>query len=385
MHKTLLLVLYFAFTAVLCTKAQDKVYRIGVFASLYLDSAFLETEYRFDNQMPRYMLPGLEFVQGAMMAMDSVKSAQIRLQVYDIRSAGQTLENLKAKGVFDSLNLMIGAVTGTDYRTMAALASAYRIPFVSATFPNDGGIRNNPYTIIINTTLPEHIRAIYQFLLKVWPTANLIWIRKKGVMEDRLANYLNDLNKGNGNSKLLNIRPLTVPDSFGVREIVPLLDSNRTNVIIAGSLDENFGRLLASASQQLMKTYKPVLVGMPTWENIKELQRPEMKEIEIYYTTTFYMSPASRWTNDFVKLFSEKTYARPSDLAGKGFELTYYFANLLLKHEGQVMRNLSDKSYRLFTDFDFKPVAMGGTGTDYIENKKIYLLKRQNNTLTRIN
>lgn len=365
-------------------RAQEKIYRIGVFASIYLDSAFIDTSYQFENQMPRYILPGLEFVQGAMMAMDSVKSNQIAMEVFDIRSAGQTIQALSEKGVFESLDLMIGAVTGNDFKQLSEIALTYQLPFVSATYPNDGGIRKNPYTYLINATLPNHINSIHKYMMSQWPTANIVWCRKKGSMEDRLLGYLNEANKGSGNSKLLNVRNLLLTDSFNTKDLLPLLDSNKTNVVIAGSLDENFGRRLALKSIPLQKSYAPQLVGMPTWENIKELQKPEFKDLNIYFTTTFYIAPNAKWGQEFTKRFSEQTFGRPSDLASKGFELSYFFANLMLKHGAGWTKQLSDKSHRLFTDFDFKPVSFNGTEIDYVENKKIYLLKRNQQTLTKI-
>ena len=383
MQKFLLAILL-CFSVVHASHAQEKAYRVGIFASIYLDSAFIDTSYQFENQMPRYILPGLDFVQGSMMAMDSLKSKQITFQIFDIRSEEQSIASLSANKIFDSLDLMIGSVAGNDYKMLTDLALAHKLPFVSATFPNDGGVRNNPYTILINATLPNHISSVHRYILSQWPTANIVWCRKKGSMEDRLQGYFNDANKGTGNSKLLNFRTVNLTDSLTTKELLPLLDSNRTNIVLAGSLDENFGRRLAQQLLPLQKSYKPQVIGMPTWENIKELQKSDFKELAIYFSATFYQAPNAKWGQEFTKTFTEKTFGRPSDLASKGFELTYYFANLLLQYGDSMMQHLNEKDFRLFTDFDFKPVSLNGTQIDYIENKRIYLLKRQQQVLTKV-
>jgi hypothetical protein len=48
-------------------------YHIAVFLPLYLDSAFdASGNYRFEQNFPKYLNPGLEFYEGLELAMDSL-------------------------------------------------------------------------------------------------------------------------------------------------------------------------------------------------------------------------------------------------------------------------------------------------------------------------
>ena len=47
--------------------------KIALFAPLYLDSAFEGANYKFDKSFPKFLNPGLEFYQGAQMALDSLQ------------------------------------------------------------------------------------------------------------------------------------------------------------------------------------------------------------------------------------------------------------------------------------------------------------------------
>src|SRR5664279_3667742 len=61
-------------------------YHIAVFLPLYLDSAFdASGNYRFDQNFPKYLNPGLEFYEGLQMAVDSLKKKNFTLDitVYD--------------------------------------------------------------------------------------------------------------------------------------------------------------------------------------------------------------------------------------------------------------------------------------------------------------
>lgn len=363
-----------------------KQYRVGIFASLYFDSSFTGTNYRFANQMPKYILPGFDFVQGALMAVDSLNSAKtIKVIVYDLRSAGQSLLQLSKQNTFDSLDLMIGAVTGTEYRQLADLALLKNIPFVSATYPNDGGITNNPFTIIVNPTLPTQCEAIYRFIQRNNPLANIVYARKSGQQDDRLAGYFNKYNQGTNGSQLLKWKTVLLTDTFSAANLRNSLDSEKTNLIICGSLDEGFGTRLITTAHTLSKNFPIELMGMPTWEGLKDLNKPELNELVIYYSSTFFNTGTVKWTN-FSKTFTDATNGRPSDLAYRGYELSWHFINLLLKYDRNMMQNLNDKSFRSFTEFDFKPIFNSTNGKpDYFENKRIYMLKRSSGLISRMN
>ncbi len=377
-------------TATLHSLAQvnnsTKTWHIGIFVNLYLDSSFAGNIYKYGSQMPRHILPGLDFAQGALMAFDSLNtSGQIRVSIYDVRSANQSIAKLKTKNSFDSLDIMIGAVSGNDYRNLADIAFQKNIPFISATYPNDGGITNNPYTVIVNSTLPVHCEALYNFVLKTYPTENIIYLRKNGQQEERLASYFENSNKGNTGSSLLKWKNITVADSFYTSSLESSLDSEKINVIIVGSLDEKFGARLINNAQQLSKKYKLQLVGMPTWENLKEITKPEVKEIPIYYSTTFVNHGTLKWIS-FNKAFATATNGRPSDQAYKGYDITHLFTQLLLKYGTDLIKNINDKSLKLLLDYDFKPVLSKITGKpDYYENKRVYIMKRSNGYISRMN
>src|SRR5690606_17129358 len=71
------------------TPAPPQRHKIAIFAPLYLDSAFdASLSYRHGNSFPKYINPGLEFYEGADLAIDSLRREGIALEifVYDSRS-----------------------------------------------------------------------------------------------------------------------------------------------------------------------------------------------------------------------------------------------------------------------------------------------------------
>ena len=63
-------------------------HKIAIFTPLYLDSLFDDAgNYKADKTFPKYINAGLEFYEGAQMALDSLekRAAPLEVFVYDIK------------------------------------------------------------------------------------------------------------------------------------------------------------------------------------------------------------------------------------------------------------------------------------------------------------
>lgn len=367
--------------------SQTKQHQVGIFLPLYLDSAFDASDnYRYGKGFPRQSISALEFFTGAEFALDSLnkEGKNMRVHVFDIRSSGQGVADLARNPLLDSLDLMIGAVSGQEYLQLAGLAHSRNTPFVSATYPNDGGVKNNPNVIIANPKLNTHLQAIYSYVVRNLGTGRIIYARRKNSADDRIADIFKSLNQSPGGG-VLNMETLLLDDQPDPQAIAAKLDSVRQNVIICGSVDENFGRNLAVAVLTHTKTHAVNLVGMPTWESIRDLQKNEFRVLPIYYSNSFF-NDGNAWSVSFEEAYRRKTYSKPSDMAYKGYELTWYFSRLLNSYDSSLLKHLEDNSINLLTDFDFRPVMWNksSAGPDYFENKRVYILKRHNGTVSKM-
>lgn len=367
--------------------SSDKTIRVGLFAPVYLDSVFNNGQYKYKDQMPKIVIPGLDFTEGAQIALDSIKTTvPVKVFVYDYKSTNQTISKLILANTFDSLDIIIGSVGAAEFKQLADIAVKKNIPFVSATYPNDGGITANPNTIILNATLNTHCSGIYNYILKALPASKITLLKKQGVVEERIAAQFYKLNTGNTGKPLLTISTTLLKDSFDISAIESLLDSTRVNTIVAGSLDENYGKRIAYSCAVLSKKYSINLIGMPNWDGIKDFSKPDYKNLTIFYSTSFYNDETDKWSTAVKAVFKERTNGTAMDMVYKGFESTYYFLSLLLKNKNAFMSNLNDKSYKVFTDYDIKAVRNNNKSIipDYFENKKVYIIKKLNGQVTKI-
>jgi hypothetical protein len=374
----------FAFTANAQTDSSKKIstYRVGIFAPLYLDSVFSNGSFRYKQGFPKFIVPAVEFVQGAEIAFDSMKvgNENVEAFIYDTRAYSKSIAYLIKNKQLDNLDLIIGSVKDADYRYLADFALAKKIPFISATHPNDGGVTANPFTVIMNSTLKAHCEAIYSYLLQTHGTDNIYFCRRAGVQEDKIAAYFKMLNEQDGKA-LLNIQTISLDSSITSDFFRTKLDSNRQSVILGASLDETFAKGLSLACVDLHKKYPLTLIGMPNWDGFASLhKKDDFEDLPIHFTSPYYNGKWDSYSKMLITAYGKKFKNKPTDMAFKGFEMTYMFTKLLIKYPNDFVGHINDKSIKVFCDYNIKPVLLKKENTtpDYLENKHLYFVRLMN-------
>lgn len=354
-------------------------HKIAVFTPLYLDSAFdASGNYRYNKTFPKYLGAGLEFYQGVQLALDSLqkRGAPLEVTIYDSRSRKSNLAQQLNSPEMNNVEMIIGHSSVSETKLLADAALRRKIPFISATLPNDAGISNNPYLVVLNSTLQTHIEGLYRFLQKYHSLDRIVVFRRSGTQEDQIRDFINDYGKATS-SVPLKIQFAEVGSSFSAETVARYLDSTKKTICIAGSLDEGFGTQLSGHLGSLAKTYPVTLFGMPTWDNFN-FGKSEFSGLEVVYSSPFYYSRtlnplSNRLTEDFTNRMSTK----PSDMFYRGYETMLRFAVLLLDTKKDVASNLSRKGNTVFTAFDIQPVFKDRSAMtlDYFENKNLYFIK----------
>lgn len=382
MNKFLLILVFL--TGFHTSKAQfgKRTIRVGLLTSFYLDQHFTDSlTLKSPKDFPRLAVSGLEFYEGASLAIDSLNKngISVKMQVFDLQSQNGNINTLIKNATFEQFDMIIAQASGPEINQLALIAKEMKIPFINATHPNDRGIRDNPYFIIANPTLNAHLEFLQQQIANKWSFANIIWIRRQNAVDNKLEDSFKEINARKGTKKI-SFNTFTVGDLPAIQEISPLIDTTKTNVFIAGSLDDKFGASLVAALNTYPKKGLLNVVGMPNWENLKEIQVSKFAGLPIYFSSPFYISPTNSWAKEMDELFKNNIYTKASLSAFKGFELTYYFVSVFSKHSRVYVEDPADILFTPLNDLAFKAVKTKGPEgpVDYFENKKLYLLRRLN-------
>lgn len=359
---------------------------IPLFADAVPDSIFYSSA---KTNLPKNVLPGLEFYNGVMMAIDTLNKehSRVEISIYDTKQTHESLGTLLKKPELSNVGLMIAAITNTaELKLFADQALTNHIPFISATYPNYVGVMQNPSFVLLNSSFPTHLEGLYRHMQRYYSSNTIIAVTRKGTTENYIKNYITDINK-NTTSAPLKIKWINADgNNTSVSNLVANLDSTKKNIVFVASPLERFG-LHVVKTLSIKESYETTAIGMPTWDGIKELDKPDCKNVEIVFSTPFlYYSQNLNLSSLINKRYKEKYYSRPSDMVFKGFETTYHFTKLLQKHKDSLANNLSDTAFTLFNEFKLEPVKIRKTSTkpDFLENKKLYFIKKQEGSVKSI-
>ncbi|MEJ7828441.1 MAG: hypothetical protein WKF91_09605, partial [Segetibacter sp.] len=93
-----------------------KPLKVAIFAPLYIDDAFEGSTYTLGkSNLPKNILPGLEFYNGVMMAVDSLSNEGVNMEVsiYDTKQSSRSLSQILAAPELSNTGLLIAAITNT--------------------------------------------------------------------------------------------------------------------------------------------------------------------------------------------------------------------------------------------------------------------------------
>ncbi len=364
-----------------------KPLRIAVVAPLYLDSAFNGYSYTLSQtSIPKMFLPGLEFYNGVMMAVDSLEKENVKAEVwiYDSRKEGQTTQSLVNEMQGHKFSFVIASIgNAAEQKVFSDYSFNNTIPFISATYPNDANITGNPMFLMVNPTWKTHVGAVAKYIKDNYPTAKTIVVTKTGALEDRILKELND---AKSKKNMPSFTAVSLSDDLTADDLLPSLDKTKQNVIICGSLNEEFGKNLIKTLNGVTG-YSNVLIGMPTWHGMSGTTGSNCKNITLVYTTPYnYRTYGSRIATLSAN-YKDKYNASPGDMVFKGYETMYHFTRLYQQQQGNFIIKTSEPSYKVANDYNFVAVRQNENSVlpDYQENKKIYFIKVVNGAVQSVN
>jgi hypothetical protein len=374
------------FIVVMCfytsnAKAQSpaaKVPKIAVFSPLYLDSTFGTKGYKYGKIIPSFAIQGVEYYYGAKAAMDSLYNDEVKCHYYifDSKSTTKPISNLIKNNELDSMDMLIGSVSGMDVKYLADYALQKNIPFVSATFPNVANVTANPNFVILNSTLKSITEKLYNFLSAKLKDQKIVVFTKDGKQEERVLNYIKEMEANDLGSKM-NITYANLGTTVNETTILPYVDSTVLTTYVIGSTDVSFAKSLAKTIAKYKLQEQSNMVGLPTWHDADDLNAKEFNGMFFYYITPTLKS-SSIIATELGNSFKAKYGSNPSDNMYRGYESIYKFTKLYIKNgKAEFMKYINDTEFSTISNYDIKPVTISTLNAtpDYYENKKLTVVK----------
>lgn len=332
--------------------------------SSFTDSATASNGISIDPQAEGF----LEFYEGALLAVDSLKQngMNVELYVFDASNQNMVLALLQLD-VFRELNLIIGPVYPELQHSVASFAAKNRIPMVSPLASTGNYEQNNPYFFKVNPTKEYQNQQTAQYIGNEFRDKNFILLPMNGNSKSTEF-HLAEL----GKQKLIAARQNTLGgrnlfheynfQKQGWKAIKPLLDETGENVFMIPSDNEAQVSVAVTNLNALAEDYNVVLIATSNLPKMKSIQTENYHHVRLRYLSPIFVDYTKPLVKRFVSQYREVYAGEPTQFSHQGFDVTYYFLSALHRYGRDFKSCLTQYPMELTQmNFHFRKVApMGG-------------------------
>ncbi|MEA1876613.1 MAG: hypothetical protein U9N86_07090, partial [Bacteroidota bacterium] len=297
-----------------------------------------------ENDMYREALRFLEFLEGALLAIDSLRLSGLSMNVhiFDTERSPNTVRNLVTSGALDQMDLIFGPVYPETLEIASIFSRIKKIPIVSPLSSKGIGIDDNPYLFQVNPTeeMQHDLASIYlsrfydKNILLVKDTNDLNYMTSR--YSSNIRNYLTyKINASDLRYRQILFtdkdRAVSLDDSLAFR-LEDVLSLRRENLIIIPSTNKVFVADMINRLNNLSLHYDITIFGKPQWGKFDALQLESLYNLNLHYYTNFsnpYVNYADPLIRDMCKKYRQNFNNQPDRFSFQGFDISYYFIKAL--------------------------------------------------------
>ncbi len=352
----------------------NKIFKIAVLLPL-----FIQENTRLKNQDEYYQNSGrfFEFYHGLLLAAKQMKIEGLSVEFYlkDTRASTATTKSILQKEQMQDMDLIIGPVHSANFKIASDFARNNRINIVAPFQLREySKALSNPYVFIASPNENTEIANISTFLTKSYDKSVLMLhngtakeaekiklFRKNLILAALPYNDIHEIVFKSVNYKTGHKSSIENALSLGLY-----------NIVIVPSNDQVFITDMVTKLNYLTKRYKIVLYGLHAWEKLRNIEISYLRNLRFHYGTSSYVNSKNQDVKIFKKRYKAYFNGIPSTYACMGYDISYYFMNLL-KDYGKdfqfCVQSTSNKKYSKGLQYDFnfrRDIPFEGFENDWV-------------------
>lgn len=334
--------------------------------------------YRMEEKVPQ-AVPYLEFFQGSMLALDSMRKTGMKLEVnyYDTRKSMARMDEILMEQGMDDMDLIIGPFFPYNLEIASSFARRHRIPMVTP-FNNDlAFLSDNPYLFQVNPSLERSYVELAK-LVASKHDYNIVYVREEDSL-DREKNALLQELIFDGFDDYRPEEPVVFKElvlTLGhTDEIVHSLSKDRKNLVIVPSRNEALASRVVNTLYFRLNDYEIEMIGTPQWTEFSSIDSRSYHGLGLMFFSSFWMDYLDPKVDEYLKVYRDHFYAEPGAMTRQGmnygiegFDITFYFMNALREFGPRFILSLDEYDPQLVLDqYHFSRISSSGG----YENSKI--------------
>jgi len=353
--------------------------KTAVDAELYCKSPSLSTSYNVAMMIPFFLnkagevhvpendaatrnfksLNFIEFYEGALMAVDSMKrrGMNLNLYVYDDPNDSSFAAKIIAKPEMSKMDLFIGPFFRSSFKVFDDFAGNNNINLVNPVSPRDELVEGNPNVFKVVPSNYTQFSELAEYLVKDYPGANVIVVNNQNNKElqaeaEFLKNAVNVAYFKNGVKDT--VCRLVHYFNTGLQSVTSKLKSGTPNIVITLATGEVFYTSYIRSLRTYAETFNVTLITQPYIRKYESLEIEYMQQLKLNVFSSSFIDYSDNDVKKFVASFREKYNTDPDSLAFAGYDITMFFLNALFLYGRNFQHCVNATGYKpLHLNFKF--------------------------------
>lgn len=353
-------------------KTQKKAIRVGLLLPFYTNA----TELNSKNKI------GLEFFSGCKIAIDSLKKAGISTEVIviDTHADSNAIAGIVNKPELENLDVIIGPLYGSDFKTVSAFANKKGILVVSPFSQNDGIVENLPFACKVTPDQRSQLEGLSRYLIKEKKNARVTLIRNSNVKDQELVNWIGSVFRKESDTSNNRFREIAFT---GVNELLSGLDEAYEHVLIFPTTVQVqvIDAIARLSSNRIGK--RITLVGLNEWNQYENIEYDHLNNLNFTYASPTFVDFGSQQVKNFQQQFREEFKGEPGNYAFQGFDVSLFFVQSLAQYDSISPECIEKQPLRcgLTSCYGFKKTGSGNG----LENNYVNVLQLQDFEAKKLN
>jgi ABC-type branched-subunit amino acid transport system substrate-binding protein len=306
----------------------------------------------------------LHFYEGALLAVDSLEQAGIRveLEVWDTEQKSSKVKNFISSGVLNNADLIIGPVYPNELKEIGDFAAKHKIPVVSPLSSSEEYTRENEYFFQINPSREFATVKTREYVVSAYRNCNIIVIQTSNSgneAENEAAALRKALAEEAGNGKTT-IRTCNFRKD-GYAGLRTMMVKEKKNVLVLPTVNEAEVSVVVSNMKNLSSEFDVVVIGNSRFPQFESIDPEHYHLSALEFLTPYWPDMNQQVPRSFVHNFRHYFRSDPNQYSIQGYDVTYFFVKALSDYGPGFAKCLANEKISLVQGtYRFHKFSSGG-------------------------
>lgn len=307
----------------------------------------------------------IEYYEGFLIAVDSLKKQGVSLDIYTYDTKGNTASTgtILSKPELKDMDIIFGAVHANSINQLTDFAEKNKVRVVIPFSPEVKQVFRNPYVYQVNTPQSYLYSEVYEHFLRKFSKANVVFLDAGTGSKDK-DEFIKGMKTELSNNQI-SYQSITNVDTL---KLFAAIDANKTNIFIPTSGQDLALNRLVPQLTQIRRSHPEAdihLFGYPEWQTYTQDYLASFYELDTYFYSSFYTNNLFPAAVDFTQSYRRWYSKDMANIFPKygmlGFDTGYFFLKGLSQHGNKLEENLNTiQVIPIQTGFKFERVNNWG-------------------------